>query len=94
LIADIKIGRFKKSQKPVTLNYLKITYDSPTGPISAIIVPTNSAFTFVWNTNKIIKMWYDIICDIKRGHDLPQNNVNIQNITIKNYSKPETLEGY
>lgn len=68
LITNIKIGRFKKVQKPIKLNYLKITYETPTGPITAIIVPTNSALSFVWNTNKIIRMWYDIICDIKKSN--------------------------
>lgn len=94
LITNIKICRFKRVQKPVTLNYLKITYDTPTGSISAIMVPTNSALTFVWNTNRIIRMWYNIICDIKKGHGFPQNNVNIQDITIKNSITPEICEGY
>jgi hypothetical protein len=91
---DIAIGWFQRSQKPIILNNLHIKYNTPTGPIRVILVPTNSAFTFIWNTNKIIRMWYDIICDIRRSQGFHLNDADYHGITVRNYSNPETLEGY
>lgn len=64
-IIDLGIGSFSRVVKPVRLNHLRVTYSTPTGPITALLVPTDSAFTPVWETNKIIERWYNIINDLR-----------------------------
>lgn len=60
-ILDMRIGRFKWYQKPIELDYLEITFMDEMGFRTVLLVPTESALMFVWNTNKIIKNWYKAI---------------------------------
>ncbi|MGA1821505.1 MAG: hypothetical protein ACMUIG_03145 [Thermoplasmatota archaeon] len=66
-IVRMGIGRFSRFQKPVTLNFLMIEYRTPMKRINTIyITPTISAVTFVWNTNKIVKAWFNDILKLNR----------------------------
>lgn len=59
-IVDIKIDRFRRSQKPIKLQYIEITYQIPPN-ITVLLVPTESSLSTVWNTNKIVQYWYNLI---------------------------------
>ncbi|MCK5561238.1 MAG: hypothetical protein KAJ51_11610 [Thermoplasmata archaeon] len=59
-IVDIKINRFRKFQKPIELQYVEITYQAPHN-VTVLLVPTESSVSTVWNTNKIVQYWYNLI---------------------------------
>jgi hypothetical protein len=65
-IVDMKIGRFGRASKPIKLNYLEITHRILDGVGIVLLIPTESGFTPVWNTNKIVKYWYNTIQHIRR----------------------------
>ena len=64
-ITDMKIGRFSRLQKPITLNYLEISYNISEERKTVLLVPTKSWSTSVWKTNEIIKYWLSTIQSIK-----------------------------
>jgi hypothetical protein len=65
-IVDMRIGSFGRASKPIELNYLEITHKIFDGVTKVLLIPTESALTAVWNTNKIIRFWYDTIQNLRR----------------------------
>ncbi len=81
-IMEMSIGTFYRYDESSRLNYLAITYAVLGDQNTVLMVPTDSALTPLWKTNKIIENWYNTITQLKaRTYKEPQTNAPVKKET-------------
>jgi hypothetical protein len=57
-IERVRVGSYPRSAKPLRLDYLEISYRHEGGVRTALMTPTSSWKTPVWETNKTVADWF------------------------------------
>ena len=60
-ITDISIGHYSRIAKPMRLDYMAVTYHQNGTERTLLFTPTRSWVTPVWETNKIVNEWVEVL---------------------------------
>lgn len=72
-LTGLRIGEYSRRAKIIGLEYLDLTFTANGITRRIYLTPTISAFLPVWETNKIVRRWYEVLTE-RRAQGRPEND--------------------
>jgi hypothetical protein len=66
-ITDISIGHYSRLAKPMRLDYIAVTYQAGGTERTVLFTPTLSWLTPIWETNRIVSEWAELLEQARIG---------------------------